>query len=72
MGHYIENTGDTPLRFLEMFKSSYYADLSLNQWLALQPSELVQAHMNFDPKVMQALQKEKHPVVPAYSASQPE
>ena len=23
-----------PLRFLEMFKSSYYADLSLNQWLA--------------------------------------
>ena len=24
MGHYIENTGTTPLRFLEMFKSSYY------------------------------------------------
>ena len=23
MGHYIENTGTTPLRFLEMFKSSY-------------------------------------------------
>jgi mannose-6-phosphate isomerase-like protein (cupin superfamily) len=52
MSHYIENTGDTPLRFLEMFKSSYYADLSLNQWLALLPSELVQAHMKFDPKVM--------------------
>jgi oxalate decarboxylase len=64
MGHYIENTGDTPLRFLEMFKSSYYADLSLNQWLALLPSEHVQAHMKFDPKVMRALQKEKHPVVP--------
>ena len=37
MGHYIENTGDTTLRFLEMFKSDYYADVSLNQWLALTP-----------------------------------
>jgi oxalate decarboxylase len=30
-----------PLRFLEVFKSSYYADVSLNQWLALTPPELV-------------------------------
>jgi len=33
MGHYIENTGDTPLRFLEMFKSDRFADVSLNQWM---------------------------------------
>jgi oxalate decarboxylase len=65
MGHYIENTGDTPQRLLEMFKSSYSADLSLNQWLALLPSELVQAHMKFDPKLMQVLRNEKRPVVPA-------
>jgi oxalate decarboxylase/phosphoglucose isomerase-like protein (cupin superfamily) len=39
MGHYAENTGTTPLRSLELFKSSYYADLSLNQWLALPPAE---------------------------------
>lgn len=64
MGHYIENTGPTPLRFLEMFKSSYYADVSLNQWLALTPPELVQAHLKLDPKVMEALQKQKHPIVP--------
>jgi len=31
-GHYVENTGSSPLRFLEMFKSSYYADVSLDQW----------------------------------------
>lgn len=62
-GHYIENTGDTPLRFLEMFRSSYYADVSLNQWMALTPPELVQAHLNLNQKVMQALQKEKRPVV---------
>ncbi len=64
MGHYVENTGTTPLRFLEIFKSSYYADVSLNQWLALTPPELVQAHLKLDPKVMEALQKQKHPIVP--------
>jgi oxalate decarboxylase len=45
MGHYIENTGKTPLRFLEIFKNSYYADVSLNQWLALTPPALVTAHL---------------------------
>jgi oxalate decarboxylase len=65
MGHYIENTGNTPLRFLEMFKSSYYADVSLNQWMALTPPELVEAHLNLEKQVMAALRKEKVPVVPA-------
>ena len=39
MGHYIENTGNTPLRFLEMFRSSYFADLSLDQGMALTPPQ---------------------------------
>jgi oxalate decarboxylase len=65
MGHYIENTGNGPLRFLEIFKSDYYADLSLNQWMALTPPELVTATLNLDQQVMQALRTEKAPVVPA-------
>jgi oxalate decarboxylase len=65
MGHYIENTGTTPLRFLEMFKSSYYADVSLDQWLALTPPELVNAHLNLDQQFMNTLRREKVPVVPA-------
>jgi oxalate decarboxylase len=64
MGHYIENTGTTPVRFLEVFKSSYYADLSLDQWIALTPPELVEAHLNLGPEVMDALRKSKAPVVP--------
>lgn len=64
MGHYIENTGSTPLRFLEVFKSSYYADVSLNQWLALTPPELVSAHLKLDARAMAALRKEKFPIVP--------
>jgi oxalate decarboxylase len=65
MGHYIENTGNTRLRFLEIFKGSYYADVSLNQWMALTPPELVEAHLNLHKQMMAALRKEKEPVVPA-------
>jgi oxalate decarboxylase len=65
MGHYVENTGSTPMRFLEIFKSSYYADVSLNQWLALTPPELVQAHLKLDSETLAALHKDKFPVVPA-------
>jgi oxalate decarboxylase len=64
-GHYIENTGKTTLRFLELFRSSYYADVSLNQWLAKTPPELVQAHLKLDPQVLSAFRKTKSPVVPA-------
>jgi oxalate decarboxylase len=64
MGHYVENTGNTTLRFLEIFKSSYYADVSLNQWMALTPPELVQGTLNLDSKAMTALRKAKVPVVP--------
>jgi oxalate decarboxylase len=42
--HYIENTGDTDLIFLEMFKSSSYQDLALSEWLTHAPPELVIAH----------------------------
>jgi oxalate decarboxylase len=65
MGHYIENTGTTPLRFLEMFKSSYYADLSLDTWMALTPPKLIEAHIALDQAVMDALRKKVAPIVPA-------
>jgi len=63
MGHYNREHGDTVLRFLEMFKSPRFADVSLNQWMALTPPELVQAHLNLTPAVMGALRKQKRPVV---------
>ena len=63
MGHYIENTGDTPLRFLEMFKSDHFADVSLSQWLALTPPELVKAHLNVGDEFIRHLQKQKPVVV---------
>lgn len=63
MGHYVENTGDETLRFLEIFKSDRFADVSLNQWLGLTPPELVQAHLNFDAKTMATLSKDKPIIV---------
>lgn len=63
MGHYVENTGGTRLRFLEMFRSDRFADVSLNQWLALTPPELVRAHLHFSERAMAALQKQKPIIV---------
>jgi len=65
MGHYVENTGNETLRFLEMFRSDHFADVSLNQWLALTPPELVQAHLNVSDDTTAALAKDKPLVVPA-------
>src|SRR6478735_4816693 len=65
MGHYVENTGTTTLRFLEMFKSSYYADVSLTQWMALTPPELLNVHLRLDQQVTNALDKNKIPIRPA-------
>jgi oxalate decarboxylase len=59
MGHYIENTGEETLTFLEMFRSNRFADVSLAQWLALTPPELVQAHLNVDQRTMAALSARK-------------
>jgi oxalate decarboxylase len=62
MGHYIQNIGDSPLRFLEVFKSDRFADLSLKQRMALTSPELIRAHLRLGEKAMASLEKEKVPV----------
>ncbi|QPQ33354.1 oxalate decarboxylase family bicupin [Lysinibacillus sp. JNUCC 51] len=62
-GHYIQNTGTETLWFLEMFKSDRFQDVSLNQWMALTPTELVQSNLNIGPELLNVLRKEKWPVV---------
>jgi oxalate decarboxylase len=63
--HYVENTGDTDLVFLEMFKSSYYQDLSLSQWLTHTPPELVMAHLKVDKGTLDSMPKTEVVVLPA-------
>lgn len=68
-GHYIQNIGNEPVWFLEMFKSDRMVDISLNQWLALTPQQLVEELLHVGPEFMNSLRKEKSYVVkyPAYS-----
>jgi oxalate decarboxylase len=63
-GHYIENTGTEPLRFLEIFASSRYADVSLKGWMANTPAELVADHLKLDDGFVSSLDETKQPVVP--------
>jgi oxalate decarboxylase len=62
--HYVENTGNTDLKFLEMFKSSVYQDLALSEWLTHTPPELVMAHLGIDKSTLDALPKDEVVVMP--------
>jgi oxalate decarboxylase len=62
--HYVENTGDTDLVFLEMFKSSSYQDFSLSEWLAHTPPELVMAHLQIDKATFDKIPKDEFVIIP--------
>jgi oxalate decarboxylase len=62
--HYIENTGKQDLRFLEVFRSSRFEDLSFSEWLSHTPPELVMAHLNIDRKIWDKIPREKFVVLP--------
>jgi oxalate decarboxylase len=47
-GHFIQNTGSEDLIFLETFKSSRYADFSLDQWIRRLPPQMANEHLNLD------------------------
>jgi len=57
--HYIENTGDTDLVFLETLPSAHFTDVSLNQWLRRVPSGMLKAHLNIDKEMAEKIPAEK-------------
>lgn len=62
--HYVQNTGSTDLKFLEMFKSSSYQDLALTEWLVHTPPELVIAHLGIDRATLDAMPRDEVVVMP--------
>ncbi|CAE6459451.1 unnamed protein product [Rhizoctonia solani] len=62
-GHYVENIGNTTLKYLEIFKTDVYEDISLNQWLALTPPDMVKAHLQLSDETISQLQKVKPVIV---------
>jgi oxalate decarboxylase len=63
LAHYIENTGTEPMQVINVFNSPRYSDLSLNQWMALTPPDLVRGTLNLGDTAMKALRREFRPVV---------
>jgi len=64
IGHYIENVGKDTLRFLEVFTTPQYADISLASWMNNVPHELVAAHLNIDVQTLRKMTQTKTPIVP--------
>jgi oxalate decarboxylase len=62
--HYIENTGDTDLVFLEMFKSAHYEDISLGEWMAHTPHQLIDQHLRVGRAMIDAIPKHEMVIVP--------
>jgi oxalate decarboxylase len=62
-GHYVENTGNTDVVYLEMFKSDQFVDVSLNNWLRRLPPEAVTSHLNLDQEQIAKIPSEKELVI---------
>jgi oxalate decarboxylase len=62
-GHYIENTGDTDLVFLEMFKADQYVDFSMNNWIRHLPPEMVTSHLNIDEATIKQIPAENQAII---------
>lgn len=61
--HYIQNIGKEKVIFLEVFNSKHYADLSLAQWIAMTPREVVKSALNLSDEFLDHVKKESCPVV---------
>ena len=62
--HYIENTGDEDLVFLEVFPGPYYQDISAGEWLAHIPLRLADEHLHVGEDFLKNIQKKELVVVP--------
>jgi oxalate decarboxylase len=65
LGHYVQNTGTEDLVFMEIFKADRFQEVSLAQWLACTPPELVAQHTNMDPALIRQFSKARWDIVPA-------
>jgi len=63
-GHYVKNTGDTDLEFLEVFRSDRFEDVSLSDWLTHTPPAMVAATFNTDESTIAKFPKNKPEILP--------
>lgn len=63
-GHYVENTGNEVLQFLEVFRTSRYEEVSLAEWLGHVPPELLMQHLNLTRGDLERLPRNRRGIVP--------
>jgi oxalate decarboxylase len=57
--HYVENTGNSDLVFLEMFRSPEYQDISLAEWMAHTPHLLMNQHLEVGMSMLDGVPKQE-------------
>jgi oxalate decarboxylase len=62
--HYVENTGNEPVKFLGVFRKPELENISFAQWMALTPPELVQANLGLSAEAVASLAKGRRDIVP--------
>lgn len=60
-GHFIEALGDQPVKLLETFKSDRFEQVSLSNFLALTPANIVKSHLGWSDRAIAKLQQFKTP-----------
>ena len=65
LGHYLENTGNTDLVYMEVFRADRFEEVSLSDWLAHSPVDMVAETLNVDPAVIAQFPKNRPDIVPA-------
>jgi oxalate decarboxylase len=65
LGHYVENTGTTDLVYMEVFRADRFEEVSLSDWLAHSPPDMVADLLNLDPTVIAQFPKNRPDLVPA-------
>jgi oxalate decarboxylase len=65
LGHYVENTGNTDLVYMEVFRADRFEEVSLSDWLAHSPIDMVAETLNIDRSVIKQFPKNRPDVVPA-------
>jgi oxalate decarboxylase len=64
LGHYVENTGNTDLWYMEVFRADQFKEISLSDWLAHSPIDMVAETLNLDPMVIAQFPKDRPDIVP--------
>jgi oxalate decarboxylase len=64
MPHYVENTGDEDLVFVEVFPTPFYEDISLAEWLSHTPSRLVDEHISTGEDFLRKIGKKEAVITP--------